>query len=49
MKNMFKIFKKSANKPLTPRQKEARSFEKKAKEQFLKLKEKGLMIPILTF
>lgn len=45
---MQKIFPKKAEKRMAPRDYERQILENEARKQFLKLKEKGLPIPIMT-
>lgn len=45
---LAKLFKKVEVKRASPADQERLAFEQMAKEQFLKLKEKGLSIPILS-
>ena len=45
---LAKLFRKGDAKRLAPQERERIAFERTAKEQFLKLKEKGLSIQIIS-
>lgn len=48
MKDWLKKILKKQNKRLTPDDRERQLFEQEARQQFIKLKEKGLNLPIVS-